>query len=354
MNQAMGRTLEEFPLTGEHAPRLHLQARIGNALSSDGLEDLVESIRESGQLQAGVVEPSSDGTGVDVVCGERRLRALRLGASRYPDHPHFRCYRAEVEPHRLSVWARRRAQLAENLARTGLEPRELAWGIVDARAVMLADRMTAAGYNVPAHLTEITDPRHRLDALVAWRSEHGPGQVGAPVADVLNELGLELSVGRAKQLVTAYTALPEQFTEALDDLGANAENRLRFVRVWKNAGDRVANELLDVIRSRPDPQADVAAIMREANLGIPPNDVWEAVQRRRASAQQARVDKVRRGDDGTYDAAEAMRQLVDLTAALRAGVPLRDHQRPELLAMASELHAMLRADARLFVAGDQR
>jgi len=212
------RRYELLPLTGDGAAFTEVQGRgwgKGATTSPSELADLVSSIAVVGQLQPILVEELPDGER-RVVSGERRLRAMRWGSIHHPDNEHFAEVAAVLVDGPLSDEERRSWQLIENLARTDLQPGELAAALVYERCAMLVSRLLANGAVVAESVASLDDPLARFEALNQIRQDEGLNNVGAPWREVIERIGIQLSEDKAKKLVQAFRALPLESTTHSD------------------------------------------------------------------------------------------------------------------------------------------
>ncbi|TDD13159.1 ParB N-terminal domain-containing protein [Nonomuraea diastatica] len=262
---ANGRTLELLPLTGPGAVLTEVQGRMpGPAYTREGLADLINSIAELGLLHPVGVERlggSQEAVSHRLVVGERRLSALRMGATLYPNHPNFASVPALVCPGPLTETERRRWQLAENLAREKLQPGELAAALLLQRCAMLTDNLTAAGVAVEASITRDPDPIGRLNHLEALRHDSGRPDLAVAWRDVLQRLGLEMTPRRASALVAAFKALPRQLSTDLDTHQVALATRAVLAR-GTGGQAALAMDLWQAVKDKGRPEL-ITAVARE-------------------------------------------------------------------------------------------
>ncbi|WP_327591332.1 ParB N-terminal domain-containing protein (plasmid) [Nonomuraea sp. NBC_00507] len=260
------RSLELLPLTGPGAVYTETQGRMpGPAYTREGLADLISSIAELGLLHPVGVErlpgPQQGESRHRLVVGERRLSALRLGATLYHDHPNFAAVPALVCPGPLSETERRRWQLAENLAREKLQPGELAAALLLQRCAMLTDALTAAGLPVADDIARNPDPASRLHALEELRSDAGRTDLAVSWRDVLHCLGLEIPPRKASALVAAFKALPRELSADLDTHQIALATRTALAR-GTGGQTELAMDLWRAVRDTGRPGL-ITAVVRE-------------------------------------------------------------------------------------------
>lgn len=102
------------------------QAR--TAFVADGLDDLVESIRECGVINPLTLREKADGR-YEIICGERRLRAARVLKMR--EVPGFVVHASDLQA--------RITSLAENFQREDLNPLDKANGLIALRQELAAE-----------------------------------------------------------------------------------------------------------------------------------------------------------------------------------------------------------------------
>jgi ParB family transcriptional regulator, chromosome partitioning protein len=258
------RRLEHLPLTGPGAVFTQPQGRSGQSFAPENLADLISSIAAGGLLQPVLVEEipqPGGGAAYRLVAGERRLRAMLWGAAHLPASPHFASLPAVVLPGPLSEADRRRAQLAENLAREDLQPGELAAALLFERCAILAERLEAAGRPVPEAVTAVEDPAERYRLLERLRG--GRADLGAPWRDVLDRLGVTMSPRRARALTAAFRVLPRELSADLDRHQIALGTRLKVARL---AGrPEAAEEIWAAVKQRGRPDLVAAAASARAS-----------------------------------------------------------------------------------------
>ena len=261
------RRLAYLPLSGPRAAFTAPQGRQGESFAPANLTDLISSIGAIGQLEPVLAEeiPRPPGPPVyRLVAGERRLRAMLWGAAHMPGNPHFTALEAIVCAGPLTEDQRRTWQVAENLAREALRPGELGAALLWKRCALLAERMLAAGCDLPPQAAALDDPADRYRVLERAARRAG---AAAPWADVIASLGVSLSPRRARAVAAAFRALPRDLSQDMDRHGVPVTARLDAARM---AGQEdAAAEIWRAVkeRGRPDLLAPAAAALA-ADPGI--------------------------------------------------------------------------------------
>lgn len=308
------RRLAYLPLSGPGAVFTEAQGRSGDSFAPENLADLISSIAAVGLLEPVLAEeiPEPDG-GVSyrLVVGERRLRAMKWGAARMPDNPYFAVLPAVVCAGPLTESERRHWQVAENFFRKDLRPGELAAALLWQRCALLAERLQAAGHDLPPQAEALDDPAGRYRVL---ERAARPAGVAAPWADVVASLGISLSPRRARALAAAFRALPRDLAEDMDRHGVPVTARLDAARM---AGQEdAAAEIWRAVkeRGRPDLLVPAAAVLA-ADPGIGARGAAE-----RAAAVEAAGTAVRRAARAAVPAGQLIDPAVTraLLAALRS------------------------------------
>ena len=164
------------------------------------IADLISSIGSSGVLQPVLAEKHPNG-GLRVVVGHRRLAACRWGLVHVTD-PERRERFAELPvviiDGPLPEAERRNYQLVENLARTDMEPGELAAALLYERcAVFVENAAQGTGKVPPEEMLRTADPAERWQKLLDWRAANCP-EIGASWPYVLRRLGMQMGDRRGK------------------------------------------------------------------------------------------------------------------------------------------------------------
>ena len=309
------RRLEMLPVSGPGAPTTRSQGRThseGTSVS-DGLEGLISSISSMGVIQPILVEETRDAEGAVhrvVVSGERRLRAVRVGATDDPDNPHFRAIPAMVVPGPLSDPDRRGWQLVENLARDDLSPGELGAQLMFTRCALLITNITAARVaavragdtelvkqlTIPASVETLDDPVARFEELEKIRGKIT--SIAAPWETVLKELGMRMNERKARQIVAAFRALPRHLSEEMDAEKVALHTRATFIELRKGRTES-ADEIWAALKGKRAPKLLHAA--SQIALADPELSAPEVVQRAEEADANARAERSQRphaGDSG--------------------------------------------------------
>lgn len=354
------RRVELLPLRGPDAVFTDVQGRGWSsepATAPAALEGLISSIATTGLLQPVLVEELKDGQR-KLACGHRRLRAMRWGAVNLPDNPHFEQLQANVVDGPLTDEEVRTWQLIENLAREDLQPGELAAALVYERCAVASSRMVANGVAVPDGIAAIEDPVRRWQALDRHRRDKGLHHIGAPWRDVIGRLGLQLSEPRAKKLVRAFKALPEELSTEMDQHEVALASRLEYLGLHQGR-QQAAEELWEAVRDAEAPELLTRATTEahdhpEAAAG----ELVEAAEAFHEQANAARAAALANGDadeagegqsspprvpDGLVEAARD--RLQQLLEHLRAGAELSRYDRGSLRLAVDELAGHLQPPA---------
>ncbi len=319
------RRFELLPLTGPTAVFTEVQGRApGDSTTTEGLGELISSIATVGVLQPVLVEELRGGAAHRLVSGERRLRACRRGAVLDPTNPHFHAIPAVICPGPLSEGERRTWQLVENLAREDLQPGELAAALMFERCALMTVKLLRAGVPVPMQVMELEDPLERFRTLEKLRVGAGEHALGAPWAEVLSRLGIRLGPERARQLVRAFSTLPPELSDQMDEAQVSLATRMEFLRL-RRGREGAAEELWAAVRARRKPELLAAAVAEslehpalEADSAIErAQDKHEAANASRSETLRARAAEARRSADpfaGSLDG-DTARALDDTTTA---------------------------------------
>ncbi len=259
------RRLELLPLSGPRSAFSDTQGRgWGNdaTISGSGLVDLISSIAVVGQLQPILVEELEGGSH-RIVSGERRLRAMRWGSIHHPDNIHFASIAAVIVAGPLSDEERRSWQLIENLARTDLQPAELAAALLYERCAVLTSRLLANGVVVPSDVATADDPVQRFAALDKLRRAAGLHSVGAPWSEVIARIGIQLSEDKAKKLVGAFRAIPPEVSSEMDAAEVTLHSRMEFLKLHRGRRE-AATEIWEALRTRDDTSQLLTRAVTEA------------------------------------------------------------------------------------------
>ena len=255
------RRLVDLPLTGPGAVFTERQGRSGDSFAPENLVDLIASIAACGLLEPVLVEEISGPGGLAsyrLVAGERRLRAMLWGSAHMPGNPNFAALSSLVCPGPLTEFERRQWQAAENFPRADLKPGEFGAALLFARCALLAERLEAAGGDVPAPGAD-DDPADRYQLLEELaRTRAG---VAAPWREVLAAAGIAISPRRARAVTAAFRALPRGLSEDMDEHAVTVSARLQVARLLGR--DEAAAEIWAAVKDqgRPDLLTAAAAAM---------------------------------------------------------------------------------------------
>lgn len=342
------RKLVQLPLLGPRAVFTDVQGRgPGESTAPSALADLISSISEIGLLQPVLVEQV--GHGHLLVAGERRLRAMRWGATSAPDNPHFQSLPAVVCPGPLEEEERRRWQLVENLARERLQPGELAAALLYERCALLAQRLAAASVAVPKAVLREPDPVVRFERLEELRGSSA--EAAAPWTDVLRRVGVQMSARKARAVVAAFRALPRELSAEMDAHEVALATRMRFLDL---AGGRTdaATEIWQAVRGRGRVDLLCAAVgVATSDPALSPEAAVEAAEELHESANASRSAKLSkpagRTEDGPTGAVapsliqRARAVLGELAEQLRDGRRIEGYEGGSLRLLMADLNRLL-------------
>lgn len=297
------RRFELVPVT---APATGVQGREpGESTTPAELAELISSIATVGLLQPLLLEETP--AGLQVVAGERRLRAMRWGLVNLPENPNFVQAPAVICPGPLTEEERRVWQLIENLARTDLRPGELAAALLFERCAVLASILDDNDAPVPESVWTIEDPVRRWETINRHRIARELHQVGAPWNRVIGRLGLQLTAERAKQLVRALRALPPELSTDMDAHGIQLASRLNYLRLDRGRSD-AASAIWESLKNRNSTHLLTSAInVATEHDDLDADEIVERAEQRKLDADAAR-SATNRGDtlkDDTPDGDES-------------------------------------------------
>ncbi|MGH3452522.1 MAG: ParB/RepB/Spo0J family partition protein, partial [Haloechinothrix sp.] len=179
-------------------------------------------------------------------------------------------------------------------------------------------------------------------------------RLGAPWLEVLKRLGIQMSEERAKHLVRAFAALPQELSADMDAAGVALATRMEFLRLDRGRS-AAASELWDAVKARGRPDL-LAAAIRESleHPDVGASGALEAAEELHRQANQARARSQRHDPEaglpsaeGVDDAIEALRILV---AELRRGASVGRYEAGSLRLFAEELLELLARPAEEAVA----
>lgn len=308
------------------------------ALSPDELEDMISTIGTIGQLLPIQLELLPDGT-YRLVAGERRLRAMKWGNTNHPENPHFNRIAATVVDGPLTDEDRLTWQLVENLARQDLKPGELAAALLYERCAVLATRLVSNGTPIPTKVNTIDDPIERWETLDKLRLDAGHTGIGAPWPEVLKRIGLQLSPNRAKRLVAAFRAMPQELTAEMDEAEISLHSRQEWLRL-RNGRQEAADEIWEAIKTSGRPELLTSA--SAAALAHPDADVDDVVEL--AEHQHDRTPATEPGDGhgdppaaAPVSAETAIAEIEALLVKIRQGHTPEGYERGSLVLKTREL-----------------
>jgi ParB family chromosome partitioning protein len=342
------RKLVQLPLLGSHAVFTDVQGRgPGESTAPSALADLISSISEIGLLQPVLVE-ELDGRHL-LVAGERRLRAMRWGATSAPDNPHFKTLPAVVCPGPLEEEERRRWQLVENLARERLQPGELAAALLYERCALLAQRLVGASIAVPESVRKEPDPVARFQQLEDLRGSNA--EAAAPWTDVLRRIGVQMSARKARAVVAAFRALPRELSAEMDAHEVALTTRMRFLDLAGGRSD-AATEIWQAVRSKG--RVDLLSAALNAATQDPElssEEAVEAAEDLHEVANNSRAAKLSKLSDGAgpmprEPVAQGLVQrtrvaLTDLAQQLRDGCRIEGYEAGSLRLLLADLNRLL-------------
>ncbi|WP_424892372.1 ParB N-terminal domain-containing protein [Streptomyces sp. XH2] len=302
------RRFEMIPLRGPGAPFTEAHARNPSAsLPPAEIADLISSMSVVGLLEPVLAEEITVGgkaPTIRLVTGERRLRAMRWGATNRPDNPHFAALPAVVCPGPLSEEERHMWRFVENFAREPLKPGEQAAALLYQRCAVLVGKLLKAGKPVPQEVYAIPDPAERFHALEKIRGTDS--SCAAPWSEVLDRLGLQLSERKAGELVRAFRALPRDLTEEMDEAAIRLNTRIRYAEL-RNGRAEAAEGIWAALKTSKRLHLLPTAVnvgLEEPGLG--PEEIIAEAEERQDAANAGRRAKLTRvpASNETQDAAD--------------------------------------------------
>lgn len=317
--------LEHLPIDGHGAPIIRQQGRTVTN-DRDDIIDLISSIAAVGVINPILCERHPDQT-IWLVAGERRLRAARTLAEEQPGlHTITDGIPALVVPGPLTELDRRDWQLIENVARTDLQPTELARALLLDRCALLAQRLIDEHVELPDHVLSVPDPVDRFRALDQARIDAGAHHVGAPWEEVVERLGLELSKSRAQQFVRAFRDIPADITSEMDAERISLNSRLGWTRLAKHRSDLARDVWAGVTeRGRPDLlPAAVAAALDDPDLDAD-TAIEKALQARTAANAARAAAHTANDDPGDVDVDDVTSELDEPDTPTPTAPPVDEH-----------------------------
>ncbi|AXV10314.1 hypothetical protein DVS28_b0574 (plasmid) [Euzebya pacifica] len=291
--------LRDLPVLGKGAPRVNPQVRPAqaHALTREGVDELIQSMRFIGQLQPVIVEELPDGT-LQLIAGQRRMNALEFAHAEEIDSRHFNgTMKALVFPGPLSEWELWAVQLAENIKRKDLTATDVGRALWMARCKLLVERVTAQDQEVPDEIMGISNPADRCVALFEWKdSIAGLGTTGANWLDTAEALGLDMSEPTAKAKAKQFRDLGETLSAKLDGQGASHRARKAAAEVTAASGQDAADEILTAIEQFGEDGADSrlveeAMLLRRDNPEMGADEIVNQVAAERGMAERLEPDR---------------------------------------------------------------
>ncbi|MFD7900511.1 ParB N-terminal domain-containing protein [Streptomyces sp. NPDC059743] len=290
------RRFEMLPLRGPGAPFTEAQARNpSDSLPPSELADLISSMSVVGLLEPVLAEEIVVGgkaPTIRLVTGERRLRAMRWGATNRPDNPHFAALPAVVCPGPLSDEERHMWRFVENFAREPLKPGEQAAALLYQRCAILVGKLLKAGKPVSQEVYAIPDPAQRFQALEKIRgTDHS---CAAPWSEVLSRLGLQLNERKAGELVRAFRALPRDLTEEMDEAAIRLNTRIRYAELRNGRAEAAAGIWAALKTSKRLHLLPTAVNVGLEEPGLGPEEIIAEAEERQDAANADRRAKLTR------------------------------------------------------------
>lgn len=309
-----------------------------------GLRDLMESIGAVGLIEPLVVTGWAAGR-YRLVSGERRLRAIRLGAQVHPDNPRFHWVPVRVlDVALLDDLSRIRVQLDENRFREDLSPGEIAGAYRAARLHLetrVAERYLNAlgaipnGYDAGGAIPE------RRRSLKAALQRRGAPWPEVPWPDVFAHLGQPVD-----RRVIAILKIPDAVLTRCGELGLSKSAAAALAEL---PGPQVQMALLDAAAQAGDaglvtPAADL--LLADPSLG-PPDAVAAVLAARRAVRSARSTTPAPPGQMVLPRPACPAGEFDRVAAALRAAVgvlesyTLTEYQAGSIRLLAGRLSALI-------------
>ncbi|MEU9744838.1 ParB N-terminal domain-containing protein [Streptomyces niveus] len=290
------RRFDMLPLRGPGAPFTEAQARNpSDSLPPSELADLISSMSVVGLLEPVLAEEIVVGgkaPTIRLVTGERRLRAMRWGATNRPDNPHFAALPAVVCPGPLSDEERHMWRFVENFAREPLKPGEQAAALLYQRCAILVGKLLKAGKPVSQEVYAIPDPAERFQALEKIRgTDHS---CAAPWSEVLSRLGLQLNERKAGELVRAFRALPRDLTEEMDEAAIRLNTRIRYAELRNGRAEAAAGIWAALKTSKRLHLLPTAVNVGLEEPGLAPEEIIAEAEERQDAANADRRAKLTR------------------------------------------------------------
>jgi ParB family chromosome partitioning protein len=201
-------------------------------------------------------------------------------------------------------------QLIENLARTDLQPGELAAAMIFERCAILIAKLEEKGVAVPPSLLGIADPTQKWTSLNKFKDGAGYMQISAPWTEVIHRLGLRLSEDKVVQLARAFSQMTPELAEEMDAAQIRLSSRLSYLKLAKNHKD-AADELWEAVKATGKPHLFTGAVRETLeHPNIDPERALERAEEIEIQGNEARAAALRKPDETEEVAAEV--KIVDI------------------------------------------
>lgn len=314
--------LMHLPVVGPGSPQIRVQGRF---VFDEDVNDLVSSIATIGVLEPILVERVGDD--LFLIAGERRLRAAQRVVAEFPEVETLTrgipamVVDGPVPESELRVW-----QVIENFAREDLSPTELGRAMMMTRCALLLERLEGAGLVVPDEIVGDADPVSQFRRLDEFRVASGAHSVGAPMDDVVDILGIEISASRAQTLLRAYTTIPADIAPEMDEAKITVRTRLGWMSLAKR-NEQLARDIWERVLGDDSDDPNLLGRAVNAAKDNPGLDADSAVAAAKESADKPAVDTEDRKparkqakEKGLLD--DLVVQVERVSKALRGGVTL--------------------------------
>lgn len=252
-----------------------------------GIRELMESIAAVGLIEPLVVVPAPSGR-YRLVAGERRLRAVKLGARTYPSNPHFQRVPVRMLGNdSLDSITRLRVQLDENRHRENLTPGEIAGAYRAAKLALEireAERYLDAVGGLPDGYDRKAPEAAREKALRSALRRKGVPWPDVPWSDVFAALGQPMD-----RRVLALLQISDAVLTRCDELGLTKSAAAALAEL---PSQQIQLELLEEAARAGDPGLVTPAVdvlLADPSLG--PKGAIEAVLATRRAVKAAREAK---------------------------------------------------------------
>ena len=287
------RRFELVPLRGPQSPFTKTQGRGWGTTITDSpteLIDLISSIGTVGLIQPISVEELPSGH-KRVISGHRRFAAMRIGTKEQPDNPHFAAmatniFTGPLDGSDICTW-----QLVENLARTDLQPGELAAALLYHRSALLVALLKDHNVTIPADLAGLDDPAARWDHLNKLRQQNELHHIGISWETAISRIGLELSADKARKLVAAFRAMPTELATEMDQHQISLNSRANWIRLHRNGRAQAAEDIWAAVKAKNDARRLLshACITSLDNPDMTGTELADNADQKHQEANQARA-----------------------------------------------------------------